>query len=78
MYFLRMPFRESIWSGYPGGASRGRILRMLSDEDKREFEAEILEGIVKSIRCREAARSFSASRVCSLPRKSEYPSEKTK
>ena len=29
-------------------------------------------------RCREAARSFSASRVCSLPRKSEYPSEKTK
>ena len=44
MYFLRMPSCESILEWYRGTSLRP-YLAQLSDEDKREFEAEILEGI---------------------------------
>lgn len=43
-YFLRMPSRESILEWYKGTGLRP-YLAQLSEEDKREFEAEILEGI---------------------------------
>ena len=43
-YFLRMPSCESILEWYRGTGLRP-YLAQLSDEDKREFEAEILEGI---------------------------------
>ena len=43
-YFLRMPSCESILEWYRGTSLRP-YLAQLSDEDKREFEAEILEGI---------------------------------
>ena len=43
-YFLRMPSCESILEWYRGTGLRP-YLAQLSDEDKRAFEAEILEGI---------------------------------
>lgn len=43
-YFLRMSSCESILEWYRGTSLRP-YLAQLSDEDKREFEAEILEGI---------------------------------
>lgn len=44
MYFFEMPSHESILEWYRGTGLRP-YLAQLSDEDKREFEAEILEGI---------------------------------
>ena len=43
-YFLRMPSCESILEWYRGTSLRPYLAQLL-DEDKREFEAEILEGI---------------------------------